>query len=808
MTQMRTALMDHLLQGWQTCRAQRSLMLGAALLLAVFVTLFRGWVLSGDIPEGGPIWCLLWLLAATHEDYLVVGLLLAAGVIVGPVLPNGTARRIWGWIWVTLALGLLVLGFTNIFAVQILGGPVIRDWIVYSDIGNTDVILDSVFFIATSSRISTLVAITIVFLLGAYGLRANFVATQNWLVLPVVWIALLGLPILMPTVAMGVGGGKLANPLLALVGSYLGASDTPLLGLSDAARRQDPPDLGIADPITRPEVASGTIRNVVVIAIDAVSTRYVQGFEGTYPNTPNILRYQSEGMRFVNAYAHVPASNFFLVTLLAGIVPELSRESMTFEQSALDLHTLSQAVSAQGYRTGFFNSSDNRFQNTEAFVKDAGFDLVQDYRNWTCEQGVYETKEFAQQFLNTSNDHCTINALTNWIGSDPGSPFFAVMRTGMSHYPYYPGDDPQRFVEDTNRNNYINAIRVSDAAFGQLMAFLEEEGLAESTLVIVLGDHGEAFGEHGTAGHASGIYEENVHVPLLFVNPVAFSGEQIKQIVGLSELAPTIADLLGMPPSPYWQARSVFAHGRADGVFFFSPWNGFPIGFRQGSRKFIYSANTEQSSLYDLEQDPGETVDLSLQDPDADAEARQLVAEWISYHTGWIERAVRERSALAGTSAVPEGPGQLVLYASGTSYLSPPQADIYLDGAYLGRATVTRAPSNAENAVPVEQVAAAVSTFRFDVPEIRCSSQIEIRFVNDEWEGEGQTGDTDFYVAGLEFAGRSYAPGELHALAERVGGLRQGYFTFWRNGAAKLDVFLPAACVSEQLADTNVVSTE
>jgi arylsulfatase A-like enzyme len=794
--------MEHVRAGWRDCGAQRDAMLGAAMLLVLAAAAFRWAILWGDFPVAGPVTRLGWLLATVREDVLVVGALLLVGVAVGPLLPAGLARRVWGHVWTVLALALLVIGFSNVFAVEILGGPVTRDWILYSDIGNTDVILDSILFVVTPFRAAVLVAAILGFLLGARALSRHVPSMAAWRAVPVVGLVLIAAPVLTPADADPVPQGKVANPVIALARSYIDRGGFPLGDIAGGVVPRDPPDMGLADPIARPDVPEGAIRNVIVVAIDAVSTRYIEGFGGSYPITPNILRYQDQGMSFANAYAHVPASNYFLVTLLAGMVPELTPDSMTYAYDALELDTLSAALAERGYRTGFFNSSDNRFQNTETFVRQAGFETVRDYRDWECAQGVYATEGFADSYLNTSNDHCTIDAMTDWIAEAPDEPFLMVMRTGMSHYPYYPGEDPQPFVEDANLNNYLNAIRVSDAAFGQLMGWLEERGLADETLVIVLGDHGEAFGEHGTGGHASGIYEENVNVPLLFVNPVVFSGERFEQIVGLSEIAPTVADLLGLPPSPQWQARSVFATGRPDGVMFFSPWNGFLIGFRQGDRKFIYNGNTDESWLFDLAEDPGETVNLVASEPEADAAARRLVADWVAYHTGWVARFIGGQVIPTSAAPVPEGPGALVLRASGTSYLTPPQAEIVLDGEVLGRAVVTAAPSNADAAVTVQQVAAGETTFRFDVPEIRCASRVEIRFLNDEWEGEGQTGDTDFYIAGLEFAGRSYGPGQVRILTERAGGVRDGYFVLWRTGAAVLDLYVPSDCVAERLLTT------
>ena len=791
-----------LVEGWMQCAAQRHLMLAATALLMGALTVFRGWIVADQLPEGGPIAQLFWLVAATGRDFLVIGLWLVVGLLIGPLAPGQVARRIWLWLWMALALGLLFLGYVNMFAVGILGGPIVRDWIHYSDIANTDVILDSIFYLATPARVGVLFSVAALVFFGARGVQRLIDPAHIVKTIMVVGVtALCGL-LLTPSISPGIRDGKLANAAWALIGSYVNPQSVDLAGLTGATIRLSPPDLGRAVPIPRPAVAKGAIQNVIVIAIDAVSTRYVQGFEGRYANTPNILRYQAQGMAFLNAYAHVPASNFFLVTLLAGVVPDLTRESMSEGPSAQSLYTLSEELAQRGFRTGFFNSSDNRFQNTEAFVTEVGFRLVQDYRDWDCQQGVYETAEFADQFLNTSNDHCTVAALTDWIKSDPARPFFAVMRTGMSHYPYYPGNNPQRFVEDEILNNYLNAISVSDAAFGQLMASLEAQGLDASTLVVVLGDHGEAFGEHGTRGHASGLYEENVHVPLLFINPVAFDGRRIDQIVGLSELAPTIADLLGIAPSPYWQAGSVFAPERPDAVFFFSPWNGFPIGFRQGDRKFIYSANTGESWLFDLTSDPSETINLAPQDKEAEAMGRRVVADWIAYHTGWMSRQLGLGTAEITGPAAPLGPGELVLYATGTRHLAPPQADIYLDGAYLDRVTVAQAPLNSDRAATPEQIAAAVSTFRLNVADVRCASRVEVRFINDAWEGEGQTGDTDFYIAGLEFAGKSYAPTEFRIQSAGDGGYRQGYFSLWRNSVAELDLFLPAACVTEKLSAT------
>ncbi|TGR89203.1 hypothetical protein EN834_36835, partial [bacterium M00.F.Ca.ET.191.01.1.1] len=72
------------------------------------------------------------------------------------------------------------------------------------------------------------------------------------------------------------------------------------------------------------------------------------------------------------------------------------------------------------------------------------------------------------------------------------------------------------------------------------------------------GDHGEAFGEHDDYVHASAIYEENVHIPLIMINKHLFHDQVVQSVGGIVDIAPTILDILGLPLPKQWQGRSLF----------------------------------------------------------------------------------------------------------------------------------------------------------------------------------------------------------------------------------------------------------
>lgn len=105
--------------------------------------------------------------------------------------------------------------------------------------------------------------------------------------------------------------------------------------------------------------------------------------------------------------------------------------------------------------------------------------------------------------------------------SEDHRPFFGWVFFVSPHEPYlahYPGGPAS-----TRKERYLQEVRYADEQIGLLMQRLRELGLWDRTIVIVLGDHGEEFGEHGGEYHAD-IHEECTHVPLVVRLPGADGG--------------------------------------------------------------------------------------------------------------------------------------------------------------------------------------------------------------------------------------------------------------------------------------------
>lgn len=167
---------------------------------------------------------------------------------------------------------------------------------------------------------------------------------------------------------------------------------------------------------------------------------------------------------------------------------------------------------------------------------------------------------------------------------------------------------------------YDEEIRLADAQIGRLLARLGELGPADGTITVFTSGHGEEFGERGAIGHST-LYDEVIRAPLLVhASGPGVQARRIPDPVSLGSIAPTWLDLAGVPFDPArFDAASLgsLAYGEA------SPTDCTPIfsdsfnkhAVREGRFKLMRDATTGDAALYNLDQDPHETVNLFPKKP-------------------------------------------------------------------------------------------------------------------------------------------------------------------------------------------------
>jgi arylsulfatase A-like enzyme len=196
------------------------------------------------------------------------------------------------------------------------------------------------------------------------------------------------------------------------------------------------------------------------------------------------------------------------------------------------------------------------------------------------------------------------------------------------HHPYaYTERGP--FSDSLEIDRYRNALHEGDHALGELLDGLRARGLDRSTLIVVLGDHGEAFGQHpGNSGHTLAVYEENVHVPLVIAMPGAQSAEQrVRRVASLLDVAPTVLDLLGAQQPAEFQGQTLLDPQERMALFYTDYSLGL-LGLRDGCLKYIHELESGRSTTFDLCRDARERTDLTASVADRTARYRGRLMAW------------------------------------------------------------------------------------------------------------------------------------------------------------------------------------
>ena len=157
-------------------------------------------------------------------------------------------------------------------------------------------------------------------------------------------------------------------------------------------------------------------------------------------------------------------------------------------------------------------------------------------------------------------------------------------------------------------------ITQHDQFFGAFLDRLSELGLAEDTLIVVTSDHGEEFDDHGSWGHGHSVYQELLHVPLMFRLPGRLpSGGRVSDAVSTMDISSTVTDLLGVPGMPANEGHALVNLMLGEP----STHPAAAISDTQADRRELTTPTPQPTprghlptALFDLQADPRETTQL------------------------------------------------------------------------------------------------------------------------------------------------------------------------------------------------------
>ncbi len=295
--------------------------------------------------------------------------------------------------------------------------------------------------------------------------------------------------------------------------------------------------------------------NIILITLDTTRADRMGFLGSTRGLTPHLDALAGDGIVFTRAYAQVPLTTPSHATLLTGTYPQFNHVNDLGKPLPPGLPYLPDLLRRRGYRTAAFVGSlilDPANGLAPGFER--GFDVYD--AGFRLRRG----KEDRYKSMERRAGEVVAHALA-WLQNAPRQPFFLWVHLYDAHDPYEP---PPPFAERFKAEPYDGEIAYTDDAVGKLLAALRTRGLYAGSLVAVMADHGEAFGEHGEYTHGIFLYDPTIHVPLLFKLPRnRYAGARVESRAGLVDVMPTILQAAAMPVPKELQGVSLLANIKA-----------------------------------------------------------------------------------------------------------------------------------------------------------------------------------------------------------------------------------------------------
>lgn len=446
-------------------------------------------------------------------------------------------------------------------------------------------------------------------------------------------------------------------------------------------------------------VAAPSVRppNVVLVTVDSLRDDHVGAASNARAHTPTLDQLATDGVRFTNAIANQPNGVPAQASILSGTYPATHglRTGMV-DLLRTDLPTLAEVLAGHGYATAgvfsrlalepSYSGLERGFQtyvdktvNRPSYLADervsALAGVFQRLRGSLALPVMLDSEPADDEPMRDRHDGradvTTTEAIT-WLRAYQENarsrPFFLWVHYFDPHAPYTPPPPYDRIAPDdctdcldggpalieklrTERNPelrpaqinrllqyYDGEIAFTDEQLGRLWAALQALGLDENTLIVVVGSHGESFGEHTLWLHGSGLYDSEVHVPLIFRLPgVLPAGLKIDAVAQQIDIMPTVLDLLGLPIPAQVEGKSLLplVRGQDDGgeryaVSELADRSQVSVVTREW--RLIRDLRDGTARLYRLDEDPDGYHDVAESEPEVVAELEALLEQWRAAH--------------------------------------------------------------------------------------------------------------------------------------------------------------------------------
>ena len=388
--------------------------------------------------------------------------------------------------------------------------------------------------------------------------------------------------------------------------------------------------------------------NIVLFVMESVGTRYAfDTSHGNQPPMPFLSRMSQEGWYLKRHFTTSNVSTKAMFSLLSGLYDSFGRENFGMRPDA--------SVPAiynflpKNYDRFLVTPSAVSWYFPDAFVRNSALPELHSFENLP---------------LNKKEEY---NSLGHYIARDEiqtldfflqrlanaKEPFMATYISFTAHFPYF-DYGPEYRVDDGDGgllSRYYGNLKLLDQMLKRIYHQLKKQGLLDRTIFVIVGDHGQAFGQHQPNNymHYRYSYNENLEAPAIIYQPALFRPKVFEMPTSHVDLLPTLLDAMRIPYNPLlFDGESLFHQTLKRTTIFFYGLEDSVSSLDSRRIKVQYSLKKKRCWVFDLENDPDENNPLDCSPYQLQAEALQ---HFVNDHNSNLDEynvAIRERRDFQG----------------------------------------------------------------------------------------------------------------------------------------------------------------
>ncbi len=411
-----------------------------------------------------------------------------------------------------------------------------------------------------------------------------------------------------------------------------------------------------AEPPARP-------LNVVLLMLESIPWKRSCLNPETRANvTPNLEALAKESVVFDRAYTTSTHSCYAQLAILSSLHPRKYEIHDRYEKLDYPRTLIWDVLQPSGYATGMFSCQNETWANMSRFLDTPGLETMLHSLDWPDAPHKGRGNE-SKVFEPT-----VVEAWREWRKDLPSGNYFAYLNFQSNHFPYDLPEDAARpfaphevdfaasyfdYPEDkipVMLNRFDNAQHYGDVYLGKLIDSLKEFGDWDSTVLIVVADHGEAFYEHSHPTHGTTLHEEQVR-SLFLVRVPGADPRRVADPVSLLDVGPTLLNVLGLKPHGNFQGRADILDpeyvGSTRPIFFTIQGITSEDGVLVGDQKLIVNLDHESKQLFDLSADPDEQRNLAELRPRRRRKMEQVLGGFLNRQIRYYTRKKWKRGVYA-----------------------------------------------------------------------------------------------------------------------------------------------------------------